>query len=284
MKNIFILFCTWNRCGDTITRKIEGVFQTLAKAQETCLENVSKDLEYAAEIAEVPDFIVIDEEKTNHNGGVLKSTDPDFRSVLLTDGKDAPEWQVEYEIEEHPLVSNAPRWDFIYDEECPDPFGYNCNGILSDGQPYHFLFFTICRDVDELTEHCSVRSNFFPIEGTQLCRFPWTDENEKILLECLNTCGENYCGDESPLHSLQFKEPESLPEFAEATIVFNDTPDKYRKVLIKLNPDIEKNDELVFFYCKNFREFLRLSEEGNGEDFQVLTWNPLYREQIKGLD
>ena len=181
--------------------------------------------------------------------------------------------------------ASKPRWDFVHEEEYPDAFGYNCNGVLSDGDPHHLLFFTICRDPEELIEHCSVRTTMYALDETELCRYPWTDENDEILLECLNRSGEYYGAECSPLRTQEFRQPspDQLPEFAEATIVFKDTPEKREKVLFKLNPSPEKNDEQVFFYCQDFPEFLRLMQEDNGEDFEILCWNPMFRSQLKGF-
>lgn len=275
MEKAFIL----SRRKNNEDTKVLEVCSTLQQAQEILLDEINKDLEYG-NYTDASDFIVLDEEKTTHNGGVLKSTDPDFRTAEVFDKESGI--KAEYRIEEKPVIgAKVPKWDVVYDEDIPDTNGYCSNGILSDGQG-HFLFFGIWRNDDELIEYCSIRSNMEPIEGTEICRYPWTSENDEILLDCLNKCGDYYCGECSPLYSLEFKQPE-LPEFVDATIIPDDEPQKLKKVIIKLNQEKEKKDEKIFHYCKDFKEFLSLKEKGNKKGFSVFDWKPLYREEIKGL-
>lgn len=381
---VYILFSSWNGSGNTDVRKTEGVYGSLKLAQESLLESLSKVLENEGDIYQcVPDFIVLDEERTSHNGAVLRSTEPDFRCVTISDTEQCPENKITWEIEETvvidadprcqgeqdldelsrllshkgykdghfldigsrgiciqqmmdgkgytdfsdpfhiktigldqwgrtfvtgkwengkedgfvllyhddkehgetvwwilpaellTLISDAPMlkpWAVVYEEEYPDTNGYCGSLILSNGKD--FLFGSICRDDNEVIEHCEIRSELMPIEGTAMVRYPWTPENDQRLLDCLNGNSEdpNLIGDDSPLYSLCFN---PAPKYVLATLHFKDTPDVHETLLMKVSTDVEDDeDDKVFFYCNGVAELEALKEPDNGQDFVVEMWDP----------
>ena len=98
----YVVMSSSNNHGDTDVRKIEAARRTLEGAQDLVLELIRKDLEYGGYACTSP-HIVLDEEKSSHNGGVLKSTDPNFRTAVVSDGGEFPEREITYEIEQiHP--------------------------------------------------------------------------------------------------------------------------------------------------------------------------------------
>ena len=98
----YVVMSSSNNHGDTDVRKIEAARRTLEGAQDLVLELIRKDLEYGGYACTSP-HIVLDQEKSSHNGGVLKSTDPNFRTAVVSDGGEFPEREITYEIEQiHP--------------------------------------------------------------------------------------------------------------------------------------------------------------------------------------
>lgn len=90
------------------------------------------------------------------------------------------------------------NWDFVYEEEYPDTNGYNCAGIISNGN--EFLFFTVGCDTPSAKETCRVYNSIEFAEGSLLCQYDWTADNDSILLNCLNE--ENY--NEENIRNLKF--------------------------------------------------------------------------------
>ena len=234
--------------------------------------------EYSGGYEESPLFII--KSFWSENGkmmvkGQWENGKPDeFPIESLNDHKtgESSSWQGLYTLEEVALkLAAAGKWDIVYDEEYPDTNGYCGSAILSDGE--RFLFASICRDDDEIIEHMSVRNELMPIEGTEIIRFPWTSENETILLQTLNESGDNYACDDSPLLSAPFK---PAPKFVLATLHFKETPDVQEMLIIKLNKEVEPDeDDKVFFYCNGVSDLESLKEEDNGQDFVVEAYSPI---------
>lgn len=114
------------------------------------------------------------------------------------------------------LEAPKPDWRFTYEEEFPDTAGYNCAGILRDkntDSPFSCLFFHILKDNDDdevETMHIySSLYNLFDGDCDEVS-FPWTSENEDILIECLNGIPDptDLCGEGSPIRQLEFRQPE----------------------------------------------------------------------------
>lgn len=96
------------------------------------------------------------------------------------------------------------KWNFVYEEEHPDTNGYCSAGIISNGK--NFLFFTICADDPDTQEVCRIYNSIDFSEESLECQYPWTAENDEILLNCLNGLQEqnSFCGDDGPLKTLHF--------------------------------------------------------------------------------
>ena len=103
--------------------------------------------------------------------------------------------------------ADKPQWRIIYDEE--DPVDERFHGVISDGRPFHSLFFRAESDVPGELETCHVFNSILMTEDTEECSFPWTDENFGILFDCLNSLSgpEEYSGEGSPIRTLPFKQP-----------------------------------------------------------------------------
>lgn len=97
-----------------------------------------------------------------------------------------------------------PSWDFRYEEEFPDTAGPNMAGVISNGDNY--LFYHAYADEDGDPVICHIYSSFNMTEDTQVCSYPWTAENDSILLDALNNLEDpdDYCGEGSPLTTLRF--------------------------------------------------------------------------------
>lgn len=125
----------------------------------------------------------------------------DIRNILYAIG---------HPVKETP--EKKPEWDFTYDEEFPDSAGYNCVGILRDknsDSPFSCLFFHILKDdEDDEVETMHIYSslyNLFKADCDEIA-FPWTSENEDILVAYLNGLPDivNLCGDDGLLRQLEF--------------------------------------------------------------------------------
>lgn len=102
-------------------------------------------------------------------------------------------------------IVEAGKWDFTYDEEFPDTAGQNIMGILTDGE--HFLFWHAFAHEEGQTEICHIYDSIAMQPENTVCTYPWTAENDSILLNALNSLEnpDDYCGEGSPLMTLQFK-------------------------------------------------------------------------------
>ena len=102
------------------------------------------------------------------------------------------------------------KWDFVYDEEYPDDWGRNFTGILSDGR--HFLFWHALAENEGDVETCRVYDSIESMfcDNDPICEYPWTAENDSLLLDCLNNLDDSkdFCGDDSPLKRIKFKNEE----------------------------------------------------------------------------
>ena len=101
-------------------------------------------------------------------------------------------------------------WNFIYDEEHWDYAGANFAGVMQDkNNPSRVLFFHAYKDLDDdPIEICYVYSSIFMDDDSLECMYPWTADNDSLLLKALNESGDNYCGDGSPIQKLEFNESE----------------------------------------------------------------------------
>lgn len=80
------------------------------------------------------------------------------------------------------------EWRIVLEEEVPDSWGYNCMGIITNGED--FLFFHILKkeDTDEI-ETCEVYDSLVSFTHPHIepiLSFEWTPENDSILLTALN--------------------------------------------------------------------------------------------------
>ena len=96
------------------------------------------------------------------------------------------------------------KWDFVYDEEHFDT-AKNFAGVLSNGRNYLFYHVYSYSGI-EGTEYCAIYNSIFMTDDTLEVEYKWTPDNDSLLLDTLNKCGDNYCGDESPLRSIKFEE------------------------------------------------------------------------------
>lgn len=96
------------------------------------------------------------------------------------------------------------KWDFVYDEGFPDTAGQNEMGVISDGE--HYLFYHAYAEEEGQPEICHIYSSLNMDEDTEECSYPWTAENDSILLECLNNLENetDFCGEGSPIRTLKF--------------------------------------------------------------------------------
>lgn len=80
------------------------------------------------------------------------------------------------------------KWDIRWEDQYPD-IACNIAGVISDHKNYLFFHIYKVNDGDQ-TETMFVYDSIFSMyipEGEPLCSFPWTSENEDILLGCLNS-------------------------------------------------------------------------------------------------
>ena len=96
------------------------------------------------------------------------------------------------------------KWGILYDEEHFDAAGDCFCGVISNLEYGKCLFFTVSKEnEDDEVETMRVYNSVTFDESTEEVRFPWTNENEELLLNCLNyACGDNYSGDGSPIRTL----------------------------------------------------------------------------------
>ena len=84
------------------------------------------------------------------------------------------------------IDSNQPKWDFVHEQESLNPAFYGFyTGIISNGKD--FLFFranredNLCEVFGSIEEMGEDDSELFA-----LCSYPWTAENDSLLLSVLN--------------------------------------------------------------------------------------------------
>ena len=115
---------------------------------------------------------------------------------------------LEDEKERLESIIRGPKWEFVYEEEFPDSNGANRIGIIQNkNNPKQVLFFQVyAYDKDDI-ETCHILTSITLDYATQVCEYPWTAENEEILLDCLNNTvvGEEYAETDGPLAKIPFK-------------------------------------------------------------------------------
>ena len=104
------------------------------------------------------------------------------------------------------IVEAKTLWGFQYDEEYPDTAGRNFVGVLTNEENY--LFWHAFADNDGQVENCHIYSSLKDLYESQneVCVYPWTAENDSLVLEALNTLHNplDYCGEGCPLSTLEF--------------------------------------------------------------------------------
>lgn len=105
-------------------------------------------------------------------------------------------------------IIRGPKWDFVYEEEFHDSNGANRIGIIQNkNNPKQVLFFQVyAYDKDDI-ETCHILTSITLDYATHVCEYPWTAENEEMLLDCLNNTivGEEYAETNGPLAKIGFK-------------------------------------------------------------------------------
>lgn len=95
------------------------------------------------------------------------------------------------------------KWDFKYEEEVFDHWGYNCAGVLTNGED--FLFFHIVPDEPDGKLYCHIYNSIWMMDESEECCYLWTAENDELVTEALNNCKDsNFCGDDSIFHQIEF--------------------------------------------------------------------------------
>lgn len=94
------------------------------------------------------------------------------------------------------------QWKFLHKEHRK---GGTLSGILTDG--IRFLFFRTWSDPDTGAAMCGIYESIQMEDGTEVCRYEWTPENDEILIDCLNALEDpdDYRGEDSPLRTLVFR-------------------------------------------------------------------------------
>lgn len=102
------------------------------------------------------------------------------------------------------MLQHGINWDFVYEEEHYDIYGYCSTGVISNGK--QFLFYIIGCDDPRTVEICRVYSSISFAAESLLCQYEWTAANDDILLNCLNNLREQdtIVGENSPIKNLQF--------------------------------------------------------------------------------
>lgn len=78
-----------------------------------------------------------------------------------------------------------------------------------------------------------------------------------------------------------FYDTATRPVYAEVDIRFKDDQNEEENAIICVHPTIEntedyENDDEVFFYTKSLAGLLKLTEEDNGEDFDIIFVHDIY--------
>ena len=115
---------------------------------------------------------------------------------------------LEDEKERLESIIRGPKWEFVYEKEFPDSNGTNRIGIIQNkNNPKQVLFFQVYAEDKDDIEFCHILTSITLDPATQVCEYPWTDENEELLLDCLNNTvvGEEYAENDGPLTRIGFK-------------------------------------------------------------------------------
>lgn len=112
MKNVYIVLFSCANGGDTLCREIEGVYLSKKNAAEKILSGIQEMLIYdegprgGKRMLCDNNSVILDEEATTHNGGVLTLSVPEeeFNHIRFYDDEVFPEWVREWDIEEHEVV------------------------------------------------------------------------------------------------------------------------------------------------------------------------------------
>lgn len=104
------------------------------------------------------------------------------------------------------------HWKFLADEDFPDEWGANSAGVLTDGT--RFLYWHAFKENEkDPIETCHIYNSVYMTDDTEEIRYPWTAENDALVIEALNACNEkndnHWYGDDSALRQIEFK-PETL--------------------------------------------------------------------------
>lgn len=105
-------------------------------------------------------------------------------------------WRAKHDIRE---------WDFIRDEERYTPDGrLFWAGLLTNGKDY--LYWRT-----DPTEHngdetfCHIYNSILMDDDSEECCYPWSAENDELVVNGLNSDPENYSGDDSALRQIEFR-------------------------------------------------------------------------------
>jgi hypothetical protein len=97
-------------------------------------------------------------------------------------------------------------WDFVQDEErytLDDMLFWA--GVLTDGE--RFLYWkTDPTNYSYERTYCHIYNSVLMTDDSEEVCYPWTDENDELVTECLNSMKNphDWCGDDSALHQIDF--------------------------------------------------------------------------------
>ena len=157
-------------------------------------------------------------------------------------------------------------WDFRYDEEFPARKDIQFAGVLTDGS--RFLFWSVTPP--ERGNMCRIHNSISLSDDSVECEYPWTAENDETLLGFLNGLadGEPYCGDDSGIFCLPFKEY----GYATARVRFRDSSEG--SFVIKLSQDYDDDrDGDVFHFCRGWHDLAAMMQPDDDAAFIVLDWS-----------
>ena len=96
------------------------------------------------------------------------------------------------------------KWDFVYDEEVFDDWGQNIGGLITNGDDY--LFYHVYPHKNGGEPYCHIYNSIWMNDDTEECCYPWTSENDEILINALNNAESiiGITGDDGLLHQIEF--------------------------------------------------------------------------------
>lgn len=150
------------------------------------------------------DFLLSQEIENYHRGeGVFEETDDDraFLKYLLD--------------EQRGLQLLSPKWEIVYEEECPDSNGVNNAGVIMNmSAPNQVLFFHAFADEEGGPVICHVYNSIYLFPESQVCEYPWTAENDEVLLAGLSSLYGSFCfrNTDGPLSRVSFKDTYDAPD------------------------------------------------------------------------